>query len=240
VLNVLPAALASAAVGSLPRSVTTGTAGLASPATSWTPLPRPVASLARPSEPRLGVSRRASGVPTLAKALTGSIAVELTPASTPPRLTNREVGGLTLWALPLRARQGGANQTPVNRAVILDAIRRIDRHVVRIGSLGIRWIERLDRRKVGLGNILGRLNGFGERFGTQRTLHRFTGCSFRAFSAQGRNLCPFEFVVRVAGSAASLYDLILNHGHHGMTGDAALTGTVIVQDVTEPRPALLH
>jgi hypothetical protein len=47
-------------------------------------------------------------------------------------------------------------------------------------------------------------------------------------------------MVRVAGGAACLLDLILNHGHHGMTGDAALAGTVVVQDVTEPKPALLH
>jgi hypothetical protein len=63
---------------------------------------------------------------------------------------------------------------------------------------------------------------------------------FGAFSTRRRDLRPFEFVVCVAGSAACLLDLILNHGHHGMTGDAALAGTVVVQDVTEPKPALLH
>jgi hypothetical protein len=59
----------------------------------------------------------------VSKALASSIAVELASASTAPRLTNREVGGFALRGLALGARQGGANQAPVNRTVILDLSR---------------------------------------------------------------------------------------------------------------------
>ena len=110
-----------------------------------------------------------------------------------------------------------------------------------VGTLSLRrWIERFGSGDIDVGEVIDRLRRFGERFGTERAFHRFTGCGFGAFSAWWRNLCPFEFVVRVTGSAACLLDLILNHGHHGMTGDAALAGTIVVQDVTEPKPALLH
>jgi hypothetical protein len=179
-------------------------------------------------------------VPPLSKALAGSIAIELASASTAPRLTNREVGGFALRGLALGARQGGANQTPVNRTVILDLVGIDGWGVIGILSLRGRRVERLGRGEIAAGEILGRLDGFGKLFGTQRTLHRFTGCDVEALSARGRNLCPFVFVVRVTGRAARLFDLILDHGHDGMAGDASLAGTVLVQDVTEPKPALLH
>ena len=48
------------------------------------------------------------------------------------------------------------------------------------------------------------------------------------------------FVIRVARGAARLLHLVLDHRHHGMVRDAALARTVVVQNVTEPKPALLH
>jgi len=126
----------------------------------------------------------------------------------------------------------------MNRTVVLGAFRSSDGYVRAVGFR--RWIECFCRGDIDLREIVTRLGSFGERFGAQRTFHSFTGSGFRAFSTRRRDLRPFEFVVRVAGRAACLLDLILNHGHHGMTGDAALAGTVVVQDVTEPKPALLH
>jgi hypothetical protein len=47
-------------------------------------------------------------------------------------------------------------------------------------------------------------------------------------------------MIRVAGRAADLLHLIVDHRDHGVIGHAALTRTVVVQNVTEPKPALLH
>jgi hypothetical protein len=127
----------------------------------------------------------------------------------------------------------------MDRTVVLDTLGSGEEGIVWILGLRRRRLERVFGRGIGVGTLLGGLDG-RERFGAQRSFHRFTGCGFGAFSARRRNLCPFEFVVRVAGGAASLLDLILDHGHHGMTGDATLAGTVVVQNVTEPKPALLH
>jgi hypothetical protein len=204
-----------------------------------TPLSRTVAPWAWPAEPGLSVPLHAGRTPPLPETLARAVTVELAPASAAPGLANREVWRLALRGLPFRAGQSRANQTTVNRAVILHMISGVNGQG--FGTLSLRrWIERFCRGDIGVGEIIDRLSRFRERFGTERAFHRFTGCGFGAFSARWRNLCPFEFVVRVTGGATCLLDLIFNHGHHGMTGDAALAGTIVVQDVTEPKPALLH
>src|SRR5204863_7894333 len=48
------------------------------------------------------------------------------------------------------------------------------------------------------------------------------------------------FVVRVTRRAARLLHLIVDHRDDRMVGDAALPRTVVVQNVTKPKPALLH
>jgi len=58
--------------------------------------------------------------------------------------------------------------------------------------------------------------------------------------ARRRNARLLVLVVRVTRRAACLLHLILNHRHDGVVGDAALTRTIVVQNVTEPKPALLH
>jgi hypothetical protein len=47
-------------------------------------------------------------------------------------------------------------------------------------------------------------------------------------------------MVRVARGAASLLHLIVNQRHDDVIGDTALTRTIVVENVTEPKPALLH
>jgi hypothetical protein len=47
-------------------------------------------------------------------------------------------------------------------------------------------------------------------------------------------------MIRVACGAARLLHLIINHRHDRVIGDAAFTRTIVVQNVTEPKPALLH
>ena len=55
-----------------------------------------------------------------------------------------------------------------------------------------------------------------------------------------RDLGLFVLVFRVAGAATCLPDLVFDHGDNRMVGDAALTRAVVVENVTEPKPALLH
>ena len=65
---------------------------------------------------------------------------------------------------------------------------------------------------------------------------RITGFS----ATRRRHLGLLVLVIRVTGRAARLLDLVFNHGDDRMIGDAALARTVVVENVTEPKPALLH
>jgi hypothetical protein len=47
-------------------------------------------------------------------------------------------------------------------------------------------------------------------------------------------------VLGIARRTPHLLHLIVDHCHYRVIGDAALARTVVVQDVTEPKPALLH
>ena len=49
-----------------------------------------------------------------------------------------------------------------------------------------------------------------------------------------RHFCVLVFVFSVAGRAASLLDVGPNHRDNSVIGDAALPGTVVVQNVTKP------
>jgi hypothetical protein len=59
-------------------------------------------------------------------------------------------------------------------------------------------------------------------------------------AARRRYLRLFVLVIGVAGRAAGLLDLVLNHRHDDVIRNAPLTRTIVVQNVTEPKPALLH
>lgn len=68
-----------------------------------------------------------------------------------------------------------------------------------------------------------------------------SGCDERLFlAARWRDASLLVFVIRVARGAARLLHLIVNHRHNRVIGDAAFTRTIVVQNVTEPKPALLH
>jgi hypothetical protein len=58
--------------------------------------------------------------------------------------------------------------------------------------------------------------------------------------AAGRSLPLLVFVLSVARGAPRLPDVVLDHGDDDVVGDTALARAVIVQNVTEPKPALLH
>jgi hypothetical protein len=69
---------------------------------------------------------------------------------------------------------------------------------------------------------------------------RYRGGERLFFAARQRHACLLVFVVRVTRRAARLLHLIVNHRHDDVIGDAAFTRTIVVQNVTEPKPALLH
>ena len=65
------------------------------------------------------------------------------------------------------------------------------------------------------------------------------GCSV-LLPPRRRHLCMLVLVVRVAGRAARLLDLLTNHCDNGVVGDPTLARTVVVEDITKPKLALLH
>jgi hypothetical protein len=82
-------------------------------------------------------------------------------------------------------------------------------------------------------------DGLGERLARWGFLR--SGRDQRLFlAARRRNASLLVFVIRVARGAARLLHLIVNHRHNRVIGDAAFTRTIVVQNVTEPKPALLH
>jgi hypothetical protein len=60
------------------------------------------------------------------------------------------------------------------------------------------------------------------------------------FAALPRHFRVLVFVLRVARGAARLLDVVTNHRDHGVVRHASLARTVIVQNVTKPKLALLH
>src|SRR5262249_34422028 len=68
-----------------------------------------------------------------------------------------------------------------------------------------------------------------------------TGGDLRVECGRGLALWPLAwglrvlvFVLGVAGRAAGLLDVVTNHRDHGVVGEAPLTRTVVVQNVTKP------
>ena len=197
-----------------------------------------VASVARPAESRLAIALRASGSTAVTEALMRPVAVYLAAASATSGLSNRKIRRFALGGLTIGSGQGCTNQSAMDRAVVIARLRSSQRQGIGINFLGRRLERRCRDRR--LRGVFYRFDGVGIEFGTQRAFHGLTGSTFGALSTLWRNTCPFEFMLRIAGSAARLLDLIFDHRHDGMVGDAAFTRAVIVQNVTEPKPALLH
>ena len=68
----------------------------------------------------------------------------------------------------------------------------------------------------------------------------FLGQHASLLAAGCRGLPLLVLVLGVARGAPRLPDVVLNHRDNHMVGEAALARAVIVQNVTEPKPALLH
>jgi hypothetical protein len=172
-----------------------------------------------------------------AMALAVSMLVEAAAAG----LTHGEVRRFPLRRLSLGSGQSGSNQRPVDRAVVIGKLGSFG--VARGGvGLGVRRFEEPFGRHERV--FVGRLGGGG---GAARR-HRRVGQARRQIrrlrarlSATGRgDTGLLVFVLRVAGRAARLLDLVVDHRDNGVIRDATLARTVVVEDITEPKPALLH
>jgi len=192
------------------------------------------------------VTHRASTTTTLP--LTGAIAIEASAAAA--WLSDREVWRFSLWYLSFRTRQGRANQRPVHRPFVLtagvggliDISRRVGFRVDRW-----RWQRRcgddvrsfgrvggLETDRLGLGL---RLRGEDARF---RLVHPVSQRGGWFATTRRGHFGLLVLMLRVARRATRLLHVVLDHRDHRMIGDAALARTIVVENVTEPNPALLH
>jgi hypothetical protein len=73
-----------------------------------------------------------------------------------------------------------------------------------------------------------------------RGVNQVGGRGFALAPPRRRHFRVFVFVLRVTRRAPRLLDSVTDHRDHRMVGDAALTRTVVIQNVTEPKPALIH
>src|SRR5688572_2817718 len=223
-------------------------------------LSRPVARTLAGSGARATKTRRLSGRLSLALSLThravAAIALAVVAlrveAASGARRADGEVGGLALGGLSLRTRQRGPNQRAMDGPLVAIAVgRALDVGIGgAIGRVGIcdRFRRRLER--------LRRVDGFrlvkrffvrhgilGVNHGRPRAcagIEILGGQRARLAAAGRRHLGLFVLVVRVARRAARLLDGILNHRDDHVIGNAALARTIVVENVTEPNPALLH
>lgn len=165
----------------------------------------------------------------------------------PAVLTNGEIRSLTLRNLTIGPWQRRPNERTMDWPFIVWLFARF-RLRLRIR----RWV-RIDGLR--LGDSVEQIDRRGERFvdndGRFWIGHRRTGkCrpfgrrdhqrGLRLLAPRHRHFGLLIFVVRVAGGAACLLHLVFNHRDDRMVRNAALARTVVVQNVTEPKPALLH
>jgi hypothetical protein len=156
-------------------------------------------------------------------------------AAAKARLPNRELGFPAFGALSVGTRQRRANQAAMHRPVVIGA-RCLGRQI-RLARRRRREVERLAGRRLGRGHLI-RSGAVGfepiEPHGGRR--HSRGG----ALAPLRRHFRVLVLVIGLARRAPRLLHLVVNHGDDSVVGDAALARTVVVQDVTEPNPALLH
>jgi hypothetical protein len=157
-----------------------------------------------------------------------SIVIEFAAAAT----GTRELRHLPFRRLSFRTRQRCANQPTMHGPFVFS------RALLNLG-LGSGWsfLRMLNNRFFGKRRLLhGQL--LAERLGRCGFLRSVFGQ--RVFlAARRRNASLLVVMVRVARGAARLLHLIINYRDDRVIGDAAFARTIVVQNVTEPKPALL-
>jgi hypothetical protein len=153
-------------------------------------------------------------------------------------LPYRKVGQLPLGRLALGSRERGANKAAMHRPFVFG-------HRLAFGVGGNRPLDvdghfltrRRGRRVVHarLGPVVVVVH---DATGIRR--RRMLECRCALFLALRRDARLLVFMIRIAGRAARLLHLIVDHGDDGVIGDTSLAWTIVIDDVTEPKPALLH
>jgi hypothetical protein len=152
------------------------------------------------------------------------------------RLPNRELGLAAFRRLAIGPRQRRANQTTMHRTVVFG---RRDRPRFRCGGIGRRQrLEIVGGRRFRLRHDVDVRAVNSESLDLHGRCRRGTG--WDVLPSLRRHPRVLVLVIGIARRAPRLLDLVIHHRHHGVVGDAALARTVVVQDVTEPNPALLH
>jgi hypothetical protein len=171
-------------------------------------------------------------------------AMTIAAAIEAPVLTNREVGFLAFGSLPFRPRKRRTDQRTMHWPLVVGVV---------AGFIGGWWRD--DLVDVGLSSE--RFGGKIEALLGHRRIRRdeCRDCERAGRHSVGRsgderargflssrrwNLGLLVFMLGVARAAACLLHFVVDHGDHRMIGDAALARTVVVKNVTEPNPALLH
>ena len=159
-------------------------------------------------------------------------------------LTNGELGFLALRRLPLGTRQRRANQRSMHRPFIFTSVGVVGRGWDFFGSSRDRilwWGDEIFR-SCGERFIRDRSVGRSDRRRHERAAVDGSGDerSTGLLLSRRRHLGLLVLVFRIARGAACLLHLVLDHGDDRVIGNAALARTVVVKNVTEPNPALLH
>jgi hypothetical protein len=170
--------------------------------------------------------------------MTVAIALMVEPAGVLP---NREVRSFALGRLPIGSGQRRPNQRTMHGPLVFGFVTDVRFQLGhRVGRLGAS--THVEERK---GSHYFFHNDRGLGFGHGRTGERSALGSrdqrrLGLLAPRRRNLGLLVLVVRIARGAAGLLHHVFNHRDHRMIGDAALARTIVVENVTEPKPALLH
>jgi hypothetical protein len=185
---------------------------------------------------------------TMAAPLTRTVAVGFAP-----RLTDGEVGFLSLRNMTFGAWERRANQPAMDGTFVLTSIvvQGFCIDTIRIcrfarsayfcvwGSLAHRSCG-VDVFRRGFDRfVLRRIGGCGDgaRPGIFRDFLRQCTC---LLPARCWSLCLLVLVLGIARRAPRPPNIVLDHRDDNMIRDTALARTIVVQNVTEPKPALLH
>jgi hypothetical protein len=160
-------------------------------------------------------------------------------------LANCEVRFLTLGLLSFGPGESGPNQAPMDRPVVTAigvrgvgvlTLSLVASHACHANDVGAVLDDHLE------GNVIDervrfRLGSPGQER-IRGGLRRERPCLFPASARRHASL--LVFVVGIARRAPGLFHVLLDHGHDDVIGEAALARAVVVQNVTEPKPALFH
>jgi hypothetical protein len=158
------------------------------------------------------------------------------------RLANSELRILALGRLAVRPGERRADQATMNGTVVVKRSSNL-LHIRgrRLLSGRRRRIDRLDR--FGSSDCRVLRDDYGFVFdGSQAAcgVRGITRPDPALLAALRRHAGLFVRMIGIARRAPGLLHFIVNHRHDGVICDAALPRAIVVENVTEPRPALLH